>query len=84
MMQQHRGYWIHGSAVPGPPYTSYWKSLGTILKSGRSGSVIEVGRLRDSGVSFDKAEVAEWYALELSRIAVNECLTPAELSEVYR
>ena len=73
MMQQHRGYWIHGSAVPGPPYTSYWKSLGTILKSGRSGAVIEVGRLDDSGVTFDIAELAEWYGLELSRIAVDEC-----------
>ena len=73
MMEQRRGYWIHGSAVAGPPYTSYWKSLGTILKSGRSGAVIEVGRLHDSGVTFDMAELAEWYGLELSRIAVDEC-----------
>ena len=62
-----------GARSPGPPYTSYWKSLGTILKSGRSGAVIEVGRLHDSGVTFDMAELAEWYDLELSRIAVDEC-----------
>ena len=73
MMEQHRGYSIHGSAVPGPPYTSYWKSLGTILKSGRSGSVIEVGRLHDSGVTFEMRELAELYGLELSRIVVDEC-----------
>jgi hypothetical protein len=78
MMEQHRAYWIHGSAVPGPPYTSYWKSLGTILKSSRQGSVIEVVRLRDSGVTFEMPEVAEWYGLELSRIAVDECLAPSE------
>ena len=73
MMQQHRSYWIDGSAVPGPPYTSYWESLGTVLKPGRQGSVIEVCRLHDSGVTFEMRELAEWYGLELSRIAVDEC-----------
>ena len=77
-MQQHRGYWIHGSAVAGPPKSSYWESLGIVLKSSRQGSVLEVGRLRDSGITFEMPEVAEWYGLELSRIAVDECLTPAE------
>ena len=51
----------------------FGEALGTILKSGRSGSVIEVGRLHDSGVTFDMAELAEWYGLELSRIAVDQC-----------
>jgi hypothetical protein len=69
MMEQHRGCWIDGTAVPGPPYTSYWKALGTIIKSGRSGSVIEVGRLRDS-----HSATSGRYGLELSRIAVDECL----------
>ncbi|PYS10253.1 MAG: hypothetical protein DMG15_21385 [Acidobacteria bacterium] len=73
MMQQHRGYWIDGSAVPGPPYTSYWESVGMVLKPGRQGSVIEVCRLHDSGVTFEMRELAEWYGLELSRIAVDEC-----------
>jgi hypothetical protein len=74
MMQQYTGYWIDGSAIPGPPYTLYWESLGTILKSGRHGSVIEVVRLQDRGARFDIWGVAEWYGLELSRIAVDECL----------
>jgi hypothetical protein len=73
MMQQHRGYWIHGSAVAGPPNTSYWESLGIVFKPSRQGSMIEMGRLRDSGITFEMSEVAEWYGLELSRIAVDEC-----------
>ena len=77
MMQQYAGYWISGSAIPGPPYTLYWESLGTILKSGRHGSLIQVLRLQDRGArfDFDMQGVAEWYGLELSRIVVDECLT---------
>jgi hypothetical protein len=74
MIEQHRGYWIHGSATPGPPNTSYWESLGIVLKPGRNGSVIEVARLQDKGMTFDMEELAEWYGLELCRIAVDECL----------
>jgi hypothetical protein len=59
MMEQHRGYWISGSAVPGPHYTSYWESLGMVLKSGRQGSVIEVCPLRDTGATFETREMAE-------------------------
>jgi hypothetical protein len=75
-MHRHRGYWITGSAVPGPPNTSYWESLGTVLKSGHSGSVIEVARLRDTGITFDMKQIAEWYGLELCRLAVDEFLSP--------
>ena len=35
MMERYKGYWITGSAVPGPPYTHYWESFGTVLKDGR-------------------------------------------------
>ncbi|MDZ4344521.1 MAG: hypothetical protein U1E51_19030 [Candidatus Binatia bacterium] len=45
-MEQYKGYWITGSADPGPPYTTYWEILGTILKPHRGGSVVEVARLR--------------------------------------
>jgi hypothetical protein len=75
MMEQHRGYWIHSSAVPGPPNMSYWESLGIVLKPGRNGSVIEVARLQDKGMTFDMQELAEWYGMELCRIAVDECLS---------
>jgi hypothetical protein len=75
MMEQYAGYWIYGSAVPGPPNTNYWESEGTVFKSGRQGSVIQVTRLCDSGIRFEIGGLAEWYALELCRIAVDECLT---------
>ena len=78
MMQRHRDYWISGSAVSGPPNTLYWESQGIVLKSGRHGSVIEVSRLHDRGITFELRELAEWYGLELSRIAVDECLTLTE------
>jgi hypothetical protein len=75
MMEQHRGYSIHGSAIPGAPTTSYSESLGIVLKSGRNGSVTEVARVQDKGITFDLQEMAEWYRLELCRVAVDECLT---------
>jgi hypothetical protein len=75
MMEQYTGYWISGSAVPGPPNRRYWESLGIILKCGPHGSVIEVVRLQDTGIKFEVKELTEWYGLELSRIAMNEGLT---------
>ena len=76
MMQLHKGYWISGSAVPGPPYTTYWEILGTILKTHRGGSVIEVARLRLPKFTVEIKELAEWFGVELSRLAVDECLPP--------
>jgi hypothetical protein len=37
MMERYEGYWISGSAVPGPPNTCYWESLGSVLKDGPRG-----------------------------------------------
>jgi hypothetical protein len=74
MMERYKGYWISGSAVFGPPNTFYWESLGTILKDGRNGSVVEVGRIRDNGITFDLAGLAAWYGVEISRIFVDHCL----------
>jgi len=31
MMERYKGYWVSGSAVPGPPNTRYWESLGGAL-----------------------------------------------------
>ena len=76
MMQQHNGYWISGTALPGPPYTTYWESMGTVLKPGRSGSVVEVGRIQDPGFTFELQELAASWGMELARIVVDEYLTP--------
>ena len=74
MMQSHKGYWISGSAVPGPPYTTYWEILGTVLKPHHGGSVVEVARLQFPKFTVEMKDLAEWFGLELARIAVNECL----------
>ena len=76
MMERYKGYWITGSAVPGPPYTHYWESFGTILKDGRLGSVVEVVRFRHDGFRFDPdmRGLAEFYGMEISRLAVDHCL----------
>jgi hypothetical protein len=73
-MQQYNGYWISGTAVPGPPYTTYWESMGTVLKPGHSGSVVEVGRIQYPGETFEMKEFAEIWGMELARIVVDECL----------
>ena len=64
--------------VPGPPYTHYWESFGTILKDGRLGSVVEVVRLQDSGIRFDHdvRGLAEFYGMEIGRTAVDHLLPP--------
>ena len=76
MMERYKGYWITGSAVPGPPYTHYWESCGTILKDSRLGSVVEVVRFQDTGIRFDHdmRGLAEFYGMEISRLAVDHCL----------
>jgi hypothetical protein len=86
MMEQYSGYWISGSAVPGPPYTLYWESQGTVLKPGRHGSLIEVLRLQDRGARFDfeMRAVAEWYGLDLSRIVVDERLAKPRSTAMKR
>ena len=76
MMEQHKGYWISGTAVPGPPYTTYWTILGTALKPGRASSIIEIARLKFDKFTLDYPELAEWFGLEISRIAVDEFLSP--------
>jgi hypothetical protein len=75
MMERYKGYWNSGSALPGPPNTWYWDSLGSVLKDGRGGSVVEVWRIQDPGITFDYADFAEFYGMELSRIFVDECIT---------
>jgi len=71
-IQLHKYYWISGSAVPDPPYTTYWEILGTILQPQRGGSIVEVARLRLPKFTVEIKELAEWFGLELARIVVDE------------
>jgi hypothetical protein len=74
MMERYKGCWISGSALPGPPYTRYWESLGCVLKDGRSGSIVEVGRIQDAGITCGLASLAQFSVLELGRMVVDHCL----------
>jgi hypothetical protein len=74
MVKRYEGYWMFGIAFPGPQYTRYWESLGCVLNDGRSGSIIEVGRIRDAGITFGLKGFAEFYGMELSRMVVDHCL----------
>jgi len=78
MMERYKGYWISGTALPGPPNTFYWKSLGIILKDGRKRSVVEVGRIQHTGITFDLAGLAEFYESELGSGLVS-CYSPLSL-----
>ena len=74
MMEGYKGYWISGTALPGPPNTRNWKLLGNDLRDWRLGSVVEVVRIQDNSITFDFAGLAEWYGLEISRMFVDHCL----------
>jgi hypothetical protein len=41
-----------------------------------------VARLHDPSINFELKELTEWYGLDLSRIAVDECLTPSQAKTV--
>ena len=58
-MEDYKGYFISGLAVPTYLTGRQSKSLGIVLKSGRLGSVIEVKRIE--GLSFDGKQEAEQY-----------------------
>jgi hypothetical protein len=74
MRERYKGYWISGSAVPGPPNTFHWESLGCVLRNGRSGCVAEVGRIQDYSITFDLAGLVAWYGMEISQMFLDHCL----------
>ena len=74
-MQQHHGFWISGTAVPGPPYTDYSTPAGAVLFQRTNGSVVELVRFNLE--SFDLADqgVAALFGLELARWVVDTSYT---------
>ena len=69
-MQEYKGYFISGLAVPTYLTGQLSKSLGIVLKSGRLGSVVEVKRIE--GENFDSKQKANQHSLELCKAWVNE------------
>lgn len=74
MTERYKGYWVYGNTLSRPPNTHHWESLGSLLKDGRLGSVVEVVRIQDVGITFYLAGLAEFYGIENSRIFVEHCL----------
>ena len=73
-MQPYKGYFINGSALLVHPFSPDWHVGGSVLKSGRLSSIIEVVRFELPSLTVSMKELAEWFGLELSRIVVDECL----------
>ena len=74
MLHNYNGYLIEGKAAMIHPFDPSHYPAGTILKHGRAGSIIEVGRVELPSFTIELPELAEWFGLELCRIAVDECL----------
>ena len=44
-MSAYNGFWISGSAKPGPPYTDYWTPDGAVLFQRLDNIVVKLLRL---------------------------------------
>lgn len=73
--QEYRGFLIHGTAKMIHPFDPCHYPAGIICKPGPSGSIIEVAGVSLPSFSLELPELAEWFGLELCRIAVDECFT---------
>ena len=72
-MQQHNGFWISGTAVPGLPYTDYWSPSGAVLFQRANGSLVELVRFALDSCELDEEGVAALFGLELARLVVDTC-----------
>ncbi len=71
-MQPYRGYFIEGKAMVVHPFSRQWYVGGDVLTTGRLSSIVEVGRFELRYFTIEIKELAEWYGLEVARIAVDE------------
>ena len=70
-MQPYKGYLIEGTALLVHPFSSDWSVGGSVLVSGRQGSIVELARLQLHQFSVSMKELAEWFGLELAGIVVD-------------
>jgi hypothetical protein len=75
-MQPYKGYFIDGSALMVHPVSPNYFVGGSVLVSGRSGSIVEITRFQLHQFTVSIKELAEWFGLEVARIVVDECLAP--------
>jgi len=74
-MQPYKGYFIDGTALLVHPVSSHWYVSGSVLMQGRSTSLVEIGRFQLQQFTVSMKELAEWFGLEIARIAVDELLS---------
>ena len=81
-MMQYNGFWISGSAMPGPPYTHYWTPGGAVLFQRQNSSVVELVRFNLESFELEDQGVAALFGLELARLVVDTSYP--ELMEMRR
>jgi len=77
-MQPYKGYFIAGSALLVHPFSPDWYVGGSVLVSGRSGSVVGITRFQLQRFTVSIKELEEWFGLEVARIVMDECLVQRE------
>jgi hypothetical protein len=74
VMQSYKGYFIKGSALLVHPFSPDWYVGGIAFVQGRSSSIVEIGRFQLQQFTVSMKELADWFGLEIARIAVDELL----------
>jgi hypothetical protein len=74
MMEPYKGYFIDSSALKVHPFSPDWYVGGSVLVSGHSGSVVEIGRFQVQQFTVGIKELAEWFGLEVAGLVVDERL----------
>jgi len=75
MMENYKSFLIYANATPSAPYASRcWYAHAIVLKSRPNGSAVEVARIQDDGFTFEMKALADWYGMDLCRLAVDHCL----------
>jgi len=76
-MQLHKGYWI-SLAVPfkARPIRRTGRDPRHHLETAPWRPIVEAARLRLATFTVEIKELAEWFGVELCRVAVDECLPP--------
>jgi hypothetical protein len=60
--------------MPVHPFSPDWYVGGSVLVPGRGSSIVEITRFQLQQFTVSIKELAEWFGLEVARIAVDECL----------
>jgi len=60
------------------PFSPDWYVGGSVLVAGESSSLVGITRFQLHHFTVCIKELAEWFGLEVARIAVDECLAPRQ------